>query len=113
MDINKLNSISNNNINKADKTDKGEYARDTSKSSADLPTDKVLLDDYQFRNNDQLFAKLELEKLNDNSSDQLQQMKQQVSEFLEASEESVQETKMGGKVNDPAIWENIAYKILQ
>jgi len=116
MDISKLNSINGNNINKTNETSEGSASGKTSKSSADTPKDKVSLGDYQFRNNDQLFAKLELEKLNESSSQQFKEMKSQVSEFLNASEhsaEAAEETELGQKINDPAIWEDIATKILK
>jgi len=117
MDISKLNSINGNNINKTNETSEGAASeKTTSKSSADTPKDKVSLGDYQFRNNDQLFAKLELEKLNESSSQQFKEMKAQVSEFLNASEhsaEAAQETELGQKVNDPEVWGDIASKILK
>lgn len=117
MDINKLNNISGNNVNKTNETSKGEASQKvSSKSSADTPTDKVSLDDYQFRNNDQLFAKLELEKLNESSSQQFKEMKAQVSEYLEASQNpdaDPQQTTMGQKINNPSVWGDIASKILQ
>ena len=116
MDINKLNHVSGNNVNKTNETSKGEGSQKASKSAADTPTDKVSLGDYQFRNNDQLFAKLELEKLNESSSNQFKEMKGQVSEYLKASENpdaNAQQTEMGQKINDPAVWGDIANKILQ
>lgn len=116
MDINKLNNISGNNVNKTNETSKGKESQRTSSKSSDTPTDKVSLDDYQFRNNDQLFAKLELEKLNESSSKQFKEMKAQVSEYMEASQNpdtSIQQTEMGQKINDPSVWGNIANKILQ
>ncbi|MEL7833619.1 hypothetical protein [Fodinibius sp. Rm-B-1B1-1] len=117
MDINKLNNINGNNVNKTNETSKGKESQETSsRSSAETPTDKVSLNDYQFRNNDQLFAKLELEKLNESSSQQFKEMKAQVSEYLEASQNpdaDTQQTAMGQKVNDPSVWGDIANKILQ
>jgi len=117
MDISKLHNINSNNVNKTNEPSEGASSQETtSKSSAGTPTDKVSLGDYQFRNNDQLFAKLELEKLNDSSSQQFKEMKAQVSEYLEASEQSpkeAQETELGQKLNDPSVWGDIAHKILQ
>lgn len=117
MDINKLNNISNNNVNKTNDASKGASSqKTTSTSSADTPTDKVSLGDYKFRNNDQLFAKLELEKLNESSSQQFKEMKAQVSEYLQASQDpntNTQNTEMGQKLNDPSVWSDIAHKILQ
>jgi hypothetical protein len=117
MDINKLNNINGNNVNKTNETSKGEKSRSaSSQSSSDTPADKVSLGDYPFRNNEKLFAKLELEKLNDSSSQQFKEMKAQVSEYLQATENpdaNAKQTDMGQKVNNPSVWGDIANKILQ
>ena len=117
MDINKLNNINGSNVNKTNEAAEGGASqRSNSKSSTDSPKDKVSLGDYPFRNNDQLFAKLELEKLNDSSSQKFKEMKTQVSEYLQASEESAeaaQETEMGKKMNDPSVWGDIAENMLK
>lgn len=116
MDINKLNNINNSNLKKTDGASKGQKSEDTSSSkTADSTADKVSISDYQFRNNDQLFAKLELEKLNNSASDQLKEMKARISEFNQAAEapdKTARETEIGQKINDPAVWEDIAHKIL-
>lgn len=116
MDINKLNNVDKNNLNKTNEASKGQRSADASSSkSADSPADKVSISDYQFRNNDQLFAKLELEKLNNSASGELKEVKAQISEFnkaAEASDQKTEETEIGKKINDPAVWEDIAYKIL-
>lgn len=115
MDINKIeNRISGSKFNKTDATSKGQESSSTKgKSQAgDSPKDKVSLGDYPFRNNDQLFAKLELEKLNDSSTERLQEIKTQLKEFKEAGEAS-SETELGQKINDPSVWEDIAHKILR
>lgn len=113
MDINKIeNRISGSKFNKTDAASKGQESSGTKGKSADSPKDKVSLGDYPFRNNDQLFAKLELEKLNESSSERLQEIKTQLKEFKEAGEAS-SETAMGQKINDPSVWEDIAHKILQ
>ena len=117
MDINKLNNINGSNVNKTNEAAEGGASQRTnSKSSVDSPKDKVSLGDYPFRNNDQLFAKLELEKLNDSSSQKFKEMKTQVSEYLQASDESAeaaQETEMGKKMNDPSVWGDIAENMLK
>ena len=117
MDINKLNNINNKNVNKTNGTSEGGASQKaSSKSSINTTEDKVSIDDYKFRNNDKLFAEIELEKLNESSSRQFKEMKSQVSEFLKASEQSpeaAQETEMGQKINDPEVWGDIANKILQ
>ena len=114
MDIDKLNNIGSNNINKSNKRSKGSESKPA--TSNNTPTDKTTLGDYQFRNNDQLFAKLELEKLEESSSNKFKEIKSQVAEYLEASDNpsaDASETEMGQKINDPSVWGDIAHKILQ
>lgn len=119
MDINKINNrVDGSNFNKTDAASKGKEASETARSSSsvDTPRDKVSLSDYAFRNNEQLFARLELEKLNESSSGKLQEINVEITEYQEASEsssEAAQETKMGQKINDPSVWGDIADKILQ
>lgn len=119
MDINKIeNRVSGNNLNKTDAASEGkESAKSTGNTSAaDTPVDKVSISDYPFRNNDELFAKLELEKLNESSSGRLQEIKAELNEYMKASEvskEDAGETELGQKINDPSVWEDIAHKILQ
>ena len=119
MDINKIeNRVSGNSFNKTDAASKGNESAETtgSSSTTDSPIDKVSISDYPFRNNDQLFAKLELEKLNESSSGQLQEIKAKLKEYKEASKvspEAANETELGQKVNDPSVWEDISNKILR
>ncbi|MCW9705347.1 hypothetical protein [Fodinibius salsisoli] len=116
MDINKLNNIGGSNVNRTNESTQGEASEKNSNASVDTPVDKVSLRDYPFRNNDQLFAKLELEKLNQSSSQQFKKMKGQVSAYLEASDNpdaDVQQTELGQKLNDPSVWGNIANKIIK
>lgn len=114
MDINKLSSVNNNNVNRT--SEGSSSSKKTSKATDAQPTDKITLGDYQFRNNDQLFAKLELEKLNEYSSKRLQEIQTQVKAFQQAAEvspEAAEQTEMGQKINNPSVWEDIAHKILQ
>ncbi|SHG04817.1 hypothetical protein SAMN05443144_11799 [Fodinibius roseus] len=119
MDINKIeNRVSGTNLNKTDAASEGkESAGSTKDSSApDTPVDKVSISDYPFRNNDELFAKLELEKLNESSSGRVQEVKAALNEYMSASEvssEAAGETELGQKINDPSVWGEIAHKILQ
>lgn len=119
MDINKIeNRVSGSNFNKTDAASEGKKsAKSTGDASApDAPMDKVSISDYPFRNNDELFAKLELEKLNESSSGRLQKVKAALNEYMESSEvstEAASETAVGQKINDPSVWEDIAHKILK
>lgn len=117
MDINKLGNIKGNNINKANGTSEGAESQDKrSPSSADSTEDKVSLNDYQFRDNDRLFAKLELEKLQEKSGGRMREMKSKVNAYLEAKknpEKSAEDTEIGQKLNAPSTWEDIADKMLQ
>jgi len=117
MDINKLNNNSKSSINKSKSTAKSASSKrnksaDTSRSSGD----KVSIKNFTFKNNDELFAKLELEKLNNASSERYKQIKSQVSDYKKASEKSSQaasDTEMGEKVNDSEVWEEIANRIIR
>ena len=63
MDINKIeHRLNGSSFNKTDAASRGDKAPASAarSSSAGAPGDKVSLGDYPFRNNDQLFAKLEL-----------------------------------------------------
>lgn len=117
MDINKLNSVNGSSINKSNNTSVNSGAKDSSPANKSNATeDKISLSDYTFRNNDKLFAKLELEKLNNASSERFDKIKAQVSEYRKASEGSSEEashTDLGEKLNDPSVWSDIAEKILK
>ncbi|NGP87366.1 hypothetical protein [Fodinibius halophilus] len=117
MDINKLNSSASNSFNKTEETSKGQKQSGvSSKQSSPNTADKVSISDYKFRKNDQLFAKVELDKLNDSASDELVEMNKQVSEYQKAKEvspEAAQNTEIGQKLNDPNVWEDIAGKMLK
>lgn len=119
MDINKIeNRVSGTNLNKTDAASKGNESAKSAgdDSKPDSPVDKVSISDYPFRNNEELFAKLELEKLNESSSGRLQEIKAELNEYMEASEvstEAANETELGQKINDSSVWGDIARKILQ
>lgn len=116
MDIKKLDNITNKSVNQTNKSSEEAGSQKSASKTINAPKDKISLDDYQFRNNDKLFAELELEKLNDSSSQRFNEVKSQVSAFLKASEQSsdaAHKTEMGQKINNPDIWGDIARKILQ
>jgi len=117
MDINKLNNINNSNIKKSNNTAGSSSSRNnTPGNTAPSSEDKISLGDHTFRNNDELFAKLELRKLNEASSKQFNQIKSQVSEYKEAAKKSskaASKTELGQKLNDPSVWGDIANKLLK
>lgn len=118
MDINKLDSVKgSNNINKSNNASGSSSSENASSANKGNSTeDKISLSDFTFRNNDKLFAKLELEKLNNASSKNFNKIKSQVSEYKKAvanSSEDTSNTTLGKKLNDPSIWDDIAEKILK
>jgi hypothetical protein len=118
MDINKLNNSASNRFKKTGEVSNGQSKADSSskESSANTPNDKVSITNYTFRKNDQLFAKLELDKLDENSSNKLSDTKEAIAEYQKAKEispEAAAKTEIGQKINDPSVWENIAEEMLK
>lgn len=117
MDINRLNNNINNGFNKTEESGKSEKA-DISfkKSPEENPAHKVSLTDYKFRKNDQLFAKIELGKLEEASSQKLAELKTKIDDYQNAkaeSEEAARQTEIGKQLNDPEVWGEIARKMLR
>jgi hypothetical protein len=64
---------------------------------------------------DERFAKKEIEKLTESSSDKLNDMKAKISEYQAAkliSDEKANNTEIGRMLNDPHVWNVIARKIM-
>lgn len=113
MDIKKLSNHINGNLNKAEMGQKP--SEPASQKSPEDFVDKVSIENFNFRNNDQLFAKLELSKLNQESANRLKDLKSQISEYQQAKEssaEAARETEIGQKINDPEVWDEIARKMI-
>lgn len=117
MDINKLTNHTNGQID-------GTHAAGSSSKTVDASSyntkedisDKVSLNKYGFRNNEELYGKVELEKLNQQSFGRLKEMKAKLTEYENAkniSEEAVQKTEIGKMLNDPEVWSDIAQKMLK
>ncbi len=73
------------------------------------------LENFSSRKNEQLFAKIELEKLNQSSFNRLKDYKAKISEYERAKNESpeaAKNTEIGKMINDPEVWGNIARNIL-
>ncbi|MFO7846564.1 MAG: hypothetical protein R6V27_08380 [Balneolaceae bacterium] len=78
-------------------------------------SDKVSLGDYKTPRGEELFAKIELEKLNQDSFNDLKTMKSKINEYHAAGEispEAAAETELGQLLNNPDVWGEIANKIL-
>lgn len=114
MDIKNLSNHSNGKLNGVDAS---EQSRSSSRPSSDKPTtwpDKVSLEQYPFRNNEELFAKSELNKVNQASFEKLKVIQARLSEYAAAKQESDQaaeRTELGKMLNNPAVWEKIAQQL--
>lgn len=116
MDINNITNLLNDKVNSADSTGKSQNTPETSisKSNGSI-ADKVSLGEYNTNKSEELFAKIELEKLNQSSFDKLKSMKAQISEYeaaKEISHDAANETKIGQLINDPNVWSQIATRII-
>lgn len=84
-----------------------------SNKAADV-SDKVSIDSSRVRNEAE-FAKTELDKLSRGSFDKVRAMKAELTEYenaMKSSPEDAAKTSLGAKLNDPAVWENIADAML-
>lgn len=116
MDINNISSHLNGKISSTDTAGQSQKAADSSaKKTENEFSDKVSLGRFNNKKSVELFAKIELEKLNQGSFDKLKAMKTKISEYeaaLKISPKDAQETEIGKMLNDPDIWEEIANKII-
>jgi len=115
MDINNITSSSNKLVNKSDSSDEGRKTEKQVAAHKNGYSDKISLNGYSGSKNEQIFAKIELEKLNSSSFDKLKKMKTALNEFEAAksgSPEKASETKIGQMLNNPDVWEEIAGKII-
>jgi len=115
MDINKINNHASNPI----QSSKAEEAERTSKpAAADKSrelSDKVSISTSSANKSEELFAKIELEKLNQSSFEKLKMMNAKIKEYEAAKNapgDLANKTEIGKKLNDLAIWEKIAKGIL-
>lgn len=115
MDINNITSSSNGQVNKSGSSDESRKVDNQAAPHKNGYSDKISLNGYSGSKNEQIFAKIELEKLNSSSFDKLKQMKADLNEFEAAkndSPEKASETKIGQMLNNPDVWEEIAGKIV-
>jgi hypothetical protein len=115
MDINNINGKLNGHLNGTRSSEEtGKPQADIKPASKNGYSDKVSLGRYSGKKNEELFARVELEKLNQSSFDKLRTMKAKIAEYEEAkksSPESAAETEIGKMLNNPGVWKEIADKI--
>lgn len=116
MEINKLTNHINGQVNGAKST---EGAESTQKANnvdhKQANTDKVSLSNSSANKSEELFAKIELEKLNQSSFDKLKGMKAKIDAYQTAkseSQEAADNTEIGQMLNDPEVWGKIAQNIV-
>ena len=116
MEINKLTSNLSNQVNGSKPEAVGETGT-VSKSDKASPdfSDKVSISKNGSNKSEELFAKIEMEKLNQSSFEKLKGMKAKLQAFEQAkgiSDEAANKTEIGKKLNDPEVWGKIAENIL-
>ncbi len=115
MDINNIGGNLSRHLNETRSSDEaGKSQADTKPVSKEGYSDKVSIGQYSGKDNEELFAKVELDKLNQTSFDKLRTMKAKIAEYEEAiknSPEAAAETEIGKMLNNPGVWEDIADKI--
>lgn len=112
MDINKL---SNNIKSSLSETNASSTSKSSSPASENTPADTVSIENKGLSKNEQRFAEIELEKLDQSSFERLKTLKKEVAAYEEAkkvSPEAARETKMGKKLNSPEVWSRIAEGII-
>lgn len=116
MDIKNLSNHPNGKLNDVDASDQSRSSSQptSDKSSDSAWSDKVSLEQYTFRDNEELFAKSELNKFNQSSFEKLKVIQARLSEYAAAKQESDQaaeRTELGKMLNNPSVWEKIAQRM--
>lgn len=116
MDINKLSNHVNGQLNG---TSASEASQNTAKTSSveksNGVADKVSLNGFKSRKSEEIFAQIELEKLNQSSFSKLKNYKMKLQEYEAAKKESpeaAQNTEIGKMLNDPDVLSKIAQNIV-
>ena len=114
-----INNISNNIGNQLNNTNSANGSKSASEISISKPngaiSDKVSIESYGSNKGEELFARIEMEKLNQASFDKLKDMKEKIGEYQAAkdvSPEAAGQTEIGQMLNNPDVWGDIANKIL-
>lgn len=116
MDINNISGNLGSKLNSVDSADRNKPAADISvRKNGEQVSDKVSISSYGANKGEELFAKIEMEKLNQSSFDKLKTMKAKISEYEAAKEvsgEAAENTEIGKLLNNPDVWGEIANKML-
>ena len=116
MDIKNISNQLSTQLNGSDSANGNRLASDISISKSDSAiSDRVSIENYGSNKGEELFAKIEMEKLNQASFDNLKTMKAKINDYQAAKEVSAEaagQTEIGQKLNDPDVWGEIANKIL-
>jgi hypothetical protein len=117
MEINKLTNHIQGQVNGANNGTDGvqQTSRVNSTDKSTNSQDQVSINSFGAKKNDELFAKIELEKLNQTSFGKLKDMKAKIQAFEAAKNESPEaaaQTEIGKMLNDPGVWDKIAQNIV-
>lgn len=116
MDINNISNKLSTQLNGSTSANGNSAASEiTISKSDDTISDRVSIKNYGSNKGEELFAKIEMEKLNQASFDNLKTMKAKISEYQaakEVSSEAADKTEIGQLLNDPDVWGEIANKML-
>ncbi len=117
MEINKINNHISGQLKG---TEASEHNRQASKvtdaNKADSLKDTVSLNNYTAKKSEELFAKIELEKLNQGSFDKLKSYKNKIQAYQAAKAESPEAAaniEIGKMLNNPDVWGDIADAIMK
>src|SRR5699024_3834487 len=81
MDINKIDKQVNGKFNKTEAASKGKQTSPVANKGSSANTDKVTLSNVQFRSSEQLFVKIELEKLHYSKAERFKEIKSQLTAY--------------------------------
>ena len=116
MDINNISNQLGSQLNGTDSANGSKAASDISISKpGNAISDRVSLENYGSNKGEELFAKIEMEKLNQSSFDRLKTMKAKINEYQAAKEvspEAAGDTEIGQMLNNPDVWGEIANKMM-
>ena len=111
MEINKLSTQLNEQIDASKSKETGRLGRVAENKESSKLSDKVSISSSSVQSSDEEFAKIELEKANSAAFTKLKEYKARIKEYDQArqvSSEAAKETELGKMLNDPTVWEKMA-----
>jgi hypothetical protein len=115
MEINKLTNHISGQTNSTHASEGSQSAsKITARDRSHAVSDKVSLENFSSKKSEELFAKIELEKINHASFEKLKGYKMKLQEYEAAkqvSPEKAGNTEIGKMLNDPDVWSKIAQNI--